>query len=64
MDNVLIDNIAIMYAVVIIISLFIVFLLLGIWVDSPSFNDDGFGPPPAKWKGKCEKGVNFTGCNK
>lgn len=35
----------------------------GIWVDSPSFNDDGFGPSPAKWKGKCEKGVNFTGCN-
>ncbi|GFQ04089.1 xylem serine proteinase 1 [Phtheirospermum japonicum] len=35
----------------------------GIWVDSPSFNDKGFGPPPKKWKGKCDKGVNFTGCN-
>ncbi|KAM7464265.1 hypothetical protein LguiA_032386 [Lonicera macranthoides] len=35
----------------------------GIWVDSPSFDDTGYGPPPAKWKGKCEKGVNFTGCN-
>ncbi|XP_073015584.1 subtilisin-like protease SBT4.15 [Primulina eburnea] len=35
----------------------------GIWPDSPSFNDKGFGPPPSKWKGKCVKGVNFTGCN-
>ncbi|KAL3646857.1 hypothetical protein CASFOL_009401 [Castilleja foliolosa] len=35
----------------------------GIWVDSASFNDKGFGPPPKKWKGKCDKGVNFTGCN-
>ncbi|XP_073151934.1 subtilisin-like protease SBT4.15 [Henckelia pumila] len=35
----------------------------GIWPDSPSFNDKGYGPPPAKWKGKCVKGVNFTGCN-
>ncbi|KAL6496337.1 hypothetical protein OROGR_029595 [Orobanche gracilis] len=35
----------------------------GIWVESPSFNDEGFGPPPRKWKGKCDKGVNFTGCN-
>ncbi|KZV27940.1 xylem serine protein 1-like [Dorcoceras hygrometricum] len=35
----------------------------GVWPDSPSFNDEGFGPPPAKWNGKCVKGVNFTGCN-
>ncbi|KAL3536135.1 hypothetical protein ACH5RR_004596 [Cinchona calisaya] len=35
----------------------------GIWVESPSFNDQGFGPPPKKWKGKCAKGANFTGCN-
>ncbi|XP_019194755.1 PREDICTED: subtilisin-like protease SBT4.15 [Ipomoea nil] len=35
----------------------------GIWVESPSFNDNGIGPPPAKWKGKCQKGLNFTGCN-
>ncbi|GAB2300699.1 hypothetical protein Dimus_034737 [Dionaea muscipula] len=35
----------------------------GIYMDAPSFKDDGFGPPPAKWKGKCVKGVNFTGCN-
>ncbi|XP_039834292.1 cucumisin-like [Panicum virgatum] len=31
----------------------------GIWPDSPSFSDDGFGPPPSKWKGVCQ---NFT-CN-
>ncbi|XWS43437.1 hypothetical protein CRYUN_Cryun16bG0103600 [Craigia yunnanensis] len=36
----------------------------GIWPGSPSFNDKGYGPPPAKWKGKCDKGANFTGCNK
>ncbi|KAK1563443.1 hypothetical protein Q3G72_027642 [Acer saccharum] len=36
----------------------------GIYVKSPSFNDKGFGPPPAKWKGKCVTGRNFTGCNK
>ncbi|XP_022743946.1 subtilisin-like protease SBT4.15 [Durio zibethinus] len=35
----------------------------GIWPESPSFNDTGYGPPPAKWKGKCDKGANFTGCN-
>ncbi|XP_030453729.1 subtilisin-like protease SBT4.15 [Syzygium oleosum] len=35
----------------------------GIYVNAPSFDDNGFGPAPAKWKGKCMKGVNFTGCN-
>ncbi|XP_060206137.1 subtilisin-like protease SBT4.15 [Lycium barbarum] len=35
----------------------------GVWIESPSFNDEGFGPPPSKWKGKCDKGVNFTKCN-
>ncbi|CAL9229033.1 unnamed protein product [Arabidopsis halleri] len=35
----------------------------GIDVDSPSFNDKGVGPPPAKWKGKCVTGNNFTRCN-
>ncbi|XP_004494157.1 subtilisin-like protease SBT4.15 [Cicer arietinum] len=35
----------------------------GIWVDCPSFNDEGFGPPPSRWKGKCVMGANFTGCN-
>ncbi|KAJ4829848.1 hypothetical protein Tsubulata_035045 [Turnera subulata] len=35
----------------------------GIYMDSPSFKDGGYGPPPAKWKGKCVTAGNFTGCN-
>ncbi|KAK7372432.1 hypothetical protein VNO80_05810 [Phaseolus coccineus] len=31
----------------------------GIWANSNSFTDGGFGPPPQKWKGICD---NFT-CN-
>ncbi|KAK7372426.1 hypothetical protein VNO80_05804 [Phaseolus coccineus] len=31
----------------------------GIWTNSSSFSDEGFGPPPQKWKGTCN---NFT-CN-
>ncbi|KAM0856693.1 hypothetical protein ACQ4PT_048961 [Festuca glaucescens] len=31
----------------------------GLWPDSPSFSDEGFGPPPSRWKGACH---NFT-CN-
>ncbi|CAK8538235.1 unnamed protein product [Lathyrus sativus] len=31
----------------------------GIWPESKSFTDEGFGPPPKKWKGSCH---NFT-CN-
>ncbi|CAN1150607.1 Subtilisin-like protease SBT4.3 [Linum perenne] len=34
----------------------------GIWPELPSFDDRGFGPPPAKWKGVCDGGLNFT-CN-
>ncbi|XAR55023.1 Cucumisin [Bertholletia excelsa] len=34
----------------------------GIWPESESFSDRYMGPPPAKWKGKCQ-GANFT-CNK
>ncbi|CAN0854502.1 Subtilisin-like protease SBT4.8 [Linum grandiflorum] len=34
----------------------------GIWPESPSFDDGGLGPPPAKWKGVCKGGTNFT-CN-
>ncbi|GLU11505.1 hypothetical protein SLE2022_282450 [Rubroshorea leprosula] len=34
----------------------------GIWPESESFNDKGFGPPPKKWKGVCHGGKNFT-CN-
>ncbi|KAM7271330.1 hypothetical protein ACFE04_030544 [Oxalis oulophora] len=33
----------------------------GVWPESESFNDKGFGPPPRKWKGTC-KVNNFT-CN-
>ncbi|XP_076954702.1 cucumisin-like [Bidens hawaiensis] len=33
----------------------------GVWPESDSFKDDGFGPPPAKWKGSCDS-KNFT-CN-
>ncbi|KAL6585272.1 hypothetical protein OROMI_004561 [Orobanche minor] len=35
----------------------------GVWPESPSFDDKGFGPPPKKWKGVCEGGENFT-CNR
>ncbi|XP_013626670.1 PREDICTED: cucumisin-like isoform X1 [Brassica oleracea var. oleracea] len=34
----------------------------GIWPESESFSDKGFGPPPKKWKGVCAGGENFT-CN-
>ncbi|KAA8539667.1 hypothetical protein F0562_026359 [Nyssa sinensis] len=34
----------------------------GIWPESPSFSDEGFGPPPSKWKGTCQSSTNFT-CN-
>ncbi|CAL5190039.1 unnamed protein product [Lathyrus oleraceus] len=33
----------------------------GIWPESKSFNDKGFSPPPAKWKGSCQA-FDFT-CN-
>ncbi|KAF8397395.1 hypothetical protein HHK36_016308 [Tetracentron sinense] len=34
----------------------------GIWPESASFSDEGFGPPPSKWKGTCQASSNFT-CN-
>lgn len=35
----------------------------GIWPESDSFTDEGFGPAPTKWKGTCQSSSNFT-CNK
>ncbi|KAM3698572.1 hypothetical protein ACJW31_06G198400 [Castanea mollissima] len=35
----------------------------GITPQSKSFKDDGFGPPPKKWKGSCGHFANFSGCN-
>ncbi|XP_031398522.1 subtilisin-like protease SBT4.6 [Punica granatum] len=34
----------------------------GVYPNSESFSDKGFGPPPSKWKGSCNGGTNFT-CN-
>ncbi|WCJ19695.1 Subtilisin-like protease SBT4.3 [Euphorbia peplus] len=34
----------------------------GVWPESESFKDEGFGPPPSKWKGTCQGNSNFT-CN-
>ncbi|CAL0328179.1 unnamed protein product [Lupinus luteus] len=35
----------------------------GVWPESDSFKDEGFGPIPKHWKGVCSGGKNFT-CNK
>lgn len=39
---------------------------LGIWPESPSFDDTGYAPPAAKWKGICQSGMSFTAksCNR
>ncbi|XP_061945921.1 uncharacterized protein LOC133669702 [Populus nigra] len=34
----------------------------GVWPESKSFNDEGMGPVPSKWKGTCDDGGGVT-CN-
>ena len=37
----------------------------GVWPESASFRDKGYGPIPAKWKGICDSGVDHTfSCNR
>ncbi|KAM0332159.1 hypothetical protein ACHAQA_002433 [Verticillium albo-atrum] len=38
----------------------------GVWPERPSYNDDGLGPIPSRWKGECEVGDKFgpSYCNK
>lgn len=41
-------------------------IYIGIWPESPSFSDKGFGEIPSKWKGTCMEGPDFnkSNCNR
>ncbi|KAF8092742.1 hypothetical protein N665_0402s0030 [Sinapis alba] len=38
----------------------------GVWPESKSFSDEGYGPVPPTWKGGCDTGTRFTAslCNR
>lgn len=42
-------------------------LVTGIWPESEQLNDEGLGPIPSRWRGKCVSGENFDAqenCNR
>ncbi|MQM22368.1 hypothetical protein Taro_055419 [Colocasia esculenta] len=44
----------------------VMMVLSGIWPESKSFGDEGFGPVPSRWKGTCQPGqlFNASSCNR
>jgi hypothetical protein len=38
-------------------------MMLGVWPESESFNDEGMGPVPSKWKGYCDPNDGIK-CNR